>query len=322
MKSSSSTGKYGNSHRLNAHRTHRFNRPIIDHAGRVLAAFIPAPSDSSYVACVDRAFAKMMAEGDKANFDAGSLRHKRGDGFAAINVGLSYRNGHTKPSRPKLGRHKHLVEALLADKDMQRLAAYQDGGLFLSIPRPRANPGVASYALWHPKAYRYYKEELDKLWEACPELIKPLFFKSIMPTVAFNIGRKVATRKHVDSQNCPFGWCLVTALGNFDYRVGGHIVLWELKLLLEFPAGSCVCLPSAIITHSNIPTGEGDTRASFTQYCSGEVFRYIENGFSTDAMLKAQDPLLYAINREKRKTRLMKGYEMFSTIEELLRGSG
>lgn len=113
----------------------RFNRPIVDHrTGRVLAALIPAPSDPSYKASVDRAFLKMMDEGDRANFSTGSLKHKRGDGFAAINVGLTYGNGHTKPSRPKLGRHKHLVEALLADEDIQRLAAYQDGGFTVEHP--------------------------------------------------------------------------------------------------------------------------------------------------------------------------------------------
>ncbi|KAF8969124.1 hypothetical protein BDZ97DRAFT_1654110, partial [Flammula alnicola] len=177
----------------------------------------------------------------------------------------------------------------------------------------------ASYALWHPKAYEYYKEELDKLWEGHPELDNPLFLRSIMPTVAFNIGRNVSTKKHVDPQNCPFGWCLVTALGKFNSKAGGHIILWELGVVLEFPAGACVCLPSAVVTHSNIPVASGETRASFTQYCSGELFRYIENGFLTDTVLKTKDPLLFAINRERRRTRLQNGYRMFSTVKELLR---
>jgi hypothetical protein len=93
-----------------------------------------------------------------------------------------------------------------------------------------------------------------------------------MPSVSFNLGNRVTTKKHVDSQNCPFGWCLDTALGNFDAMKGGHLVLWELGLILEFPAGACICLPSALITHSNIPTNKSETRLSFTQYCLGKIF--------------------------------------------------
>lgn len=176
------------------------------------------------------------------------------------------------------------------------------------------------YALWHPKAYRYYKTNLDKLWEIHPELSKPLFPKSIMPTAAFNLGERVTAKIHVDAMNCPFGWCMVTALGSFDSSLGGHLILWELGLALEFPAGACICLPSAIISHSNIPTHEGETRMSFTQYCSGEIFRYIENGFRTDGNLEREDPAILLFRKESRKERLQEGYLMFSTMADLIQG--
>ena len=43
------------------------------------------------------------------------------------------------------------------------------------------------FALWHLKAYKYYKTNLDKLWEMHPEITEPLFPRSIFPTVAFNL---------------------------------------------------------------------------------------------------------------------------------------
>jgi hypothetical protein len=140
-----------------------------------------------------------------------------------------------------------------------------------------------------------------------------------MPSVAFNLGKRVVTKKHVDSQNYPFGWCMVTALGDFDATKGGHLVLWDLKLILEFPAGACICLPSALITHSNIPTKESETRMSFTQYCPGEIFRFIENGFKTDTSLKLENPNLFSIIEEARESRISRGYAMFSKIEDLIK---
>lgn len=143
-----------------------------------------------------------------------------------------------------------------------------------------------------------------------------------MPTVAFNLGNKVVTKKHIDTQNCPFGWCTITALGDFDATKGGHIILWDLGIIIEFSAGACVCLPSALITHSNIPTGDGEVRMSFTQYCAGEIFRHIENGFRTDKNLEENDPAILLFRKEVRKTRIQDGYAMFSKIEDLMEASG
>jgi hypothetical protein len=52
---------------------------------------------------------------------------KRGNGYFALNVGLSYGNGHTKPNQRELGGYQHLADALLTDANIQRLASYQDG---------------------------------------------------------------------------------------------------------------------------------------------------------------------------------------------------
>jgi hypothetical protein len=141
-----------------------------------------------------------------------------------------------------------------------------------------------------------------------------------MPTVAFNLGNRVATKSHIDSRNCPFGWCTITALGDFDASKGGHLVLWDFGIILEFPAGACVCLPSVLVTHSNISTNTNEIRMSFTQYCSGEIFRHIENGFTTDRRLGESDPAIMLFRKEVRRTRA-EGLQMFSTVEDLMKGS-
>lgn len=57
------------------------------------------------------------------------------------------------------------------------------------------------------------------------------------------------------------------------------MVLWDLRLVIEFPPGSTVLLPSAIIAHSNTPITQGETRYSFAQYTAGGLFRWVENNF-------------------------------------------
>lgn len=181
---------------------------------------------------------------------------------------------------------------------------------------------LATYALWHPKAYNYYKSNLEKLRKVYPIFDQRLFPRSIMPAAAFNLGERVATKRHIDSRNCPFGWCTITALGDFDESKGGHLILWELGLVLEFAAGACICLPSALIHHSNIPTDTNETRMSFTQYCPGEIFRYIENGFTTDRSLEVSDPAIMLFRKTTRKNRVEEGYRMFSTMKDLIKKPG
>ena len=127
-----------------------------------------------------------------------------------------------------------------------------------------------------PKLYQYYIEHLAKLYERHPEL-KRLFPSSVFTAASFNFGPRTACRKHKDFANLPFGLCSVTALGDFDPRVGGHLVLWECKLVIEFPAGSTILLPSAIIAHSNTAIQKSERRYSFAQYTAGGLFRWIDN---------------------------------------------
>ncbi|KAF9539372.1 hypothetical protein CPC08DRAFT_651196, partial [Agrocybe pediades] len=54
---------------------------------------------------------------------------------------------------------------------------------------------------------------------------------------------------------------------------------WNCGLVIEFPAGSTILIPSGILSHSNTTISEGETRYSFTQYAAGGLFCWVENGF-------------------------------------------
>ncbi|KAJ7103712.1 hypothetical protein C8R43DRAFT_906953, partial [Mycena crocata] len=157
----------------------------------------------------------------------------------------------------------------------------------------------------------------DALHHHLPHL-RPNFKRSVFSSAAFNFGPDVWTFKHQDVLNLPFGWCAVQALGHFDPRKGRHLVLWDLELVIEFPAGATILFPSATIPHSNIPVQDGDERASFAQYTSGGLMWYVDNGFRTESELQGQDPAAYERMWADKDARWAMGIGLFSTVDELL----
>ncbi|KAJ3514367.1 hypothetical protein NMY22_g14754 [Coprinellus aureogranulatus] len=112
----------------------------------------------------------------------------------------------------------------------------------------------------------------------------------------------------------PTGTCGIMALGSFDSTKGGHLVLWELKLVIEFPAGSTILIPSSIISHSNIPVASPsiEKRFSFTMYASGELFRLAVNGFRTHKQIWGQD-----VNKNPRKRVLVEQHYRGINFKEI-----
>ncbi|KAF9472356.1 hypothetical protein BDN70DRAFT_818808 [Pholiota conissans] len=229
--------------------------------------------------------------------------HRRGH-FPALNTGILHGIGTKTPVNLNTKKHTCVAEALLARSDVRRLAHFAS----------------TSFAGFAPRLYSYYKDHLDPLYDHQPDL-KRIFPArlSVFPTAAFNFGPNAWTYKHRDVTNCAFGWCAIQALGDFDAEKGGHLVLWELKLVVEFPAGALVLLPSAVITHSNIPVAEGDKRMSFTQYAPGGLFRYVDHGFRLEKDLKKEDPELYQDVLRLQPKRWEMGLGLLSMVEELQR---
>ncbi|KAL0562366.1 hypothetical protein V5O48_019721, partial [Marasmius crinis-equi] len=116
----------------------------------------------------------------------------------------------------------------------------------------------AAFKLWAPRLYGRYKTTADAVrhhsrtshlpWNFSPE--------NVFAAAAFNFGGKVRTFKHRDHLNWAFGWCAITALGEFNPKKSARLVLWEFKLVINFPPGSTVLIPSAVITHSNTRIAE------------------------------------------------------------------
>ncbi|KAJ7238093.1 hypothetical protein B0H12DRAFT_1025999 [Mycena haematopus] len=274
--------------------------PLVDRRGRIFAVLAGQPDDPAYRASVDRAFRFMLNEGIAARFPL-SMRHHRRGLFAAMNVGLTHGKGQLHPTWLDNHAQTDLAARLLAHKDIIRMA----------------NFASAAFALWAPRLHDYYVQYNLRLQSQLPHLHRP-FPRSVFSCAAFNFGPRVRTFKHRDVCNLPFGWCAIQSLGNFDATKGGHLVLWELNLVVEFPAGALILLPSATIAHSNVGVQADEERLSFTQFTAGGLFRYVDNGFRTQDQLAEEDPAEFARMAERKALRWEEGLKLFSTTDELL----
>ncbi|KAJ7814508.1 hypothetical protein B0H14DRAFT_3477020 [Mycena olivaceomarginata] len=275
--------------------------PILDAHGRIITVLAGQPSDPAYAKSATRVFELLEKERINTCFASAMAKHRRG-GFVALNVGLSYCKGQTVPCRLNNGEHAALLGRLLADEDVTRMATFASckPPIFFSPLPPLLISPQSLLAFGHPSftptmtdydhRLRRQHLHLTRNWE-----------RSVFSQATFNFGPRAWTFKHRDILNVAFGMCVVQALGDFNPKEGGHIILWELKLFIEFPPGALILIPSATITHSNLPVGPGEHRASFTQYTGGE-----------------QDPEEYARVCEQKAGRWEMGLGLLSTVDELL----
>jgi hypothetical protein len=131
---------------------------------------------------------------------------------------------------------------------------------------------------------------------------------SIFGSFTVNFGPRTICLPHRDTENLGFGWCTVTALGNYDHQRGGHLVLWDLRVVLEFPPGSTALIPSAVVCHSNTAVGKQETRYSFAMYTHHGLFQYFDRETNGAHMGGKEE-------------RWKWGTKLFSTLEELKKGS-
>ncbi len=150
------------------------------------------------------------------------------------------------------------------------------------VEQNRADRWEAGLRTYVPEVYNEYARTLDQICEEDASLRRP-FGNNVFAGVTFNLGPRVVTSRHRDHLNLPFGWCCVTVFGEFNHTRGGHLVLWDLGLVIEVPPGATYLIPSAILEHSNLGIAEGETRMSITQYSAGGLFRWLRCGSRTQA---------------------------------------
>ncbi|EIM79820.1 uncharacterized protein STEHIDRAFT_37630, partial [Stereum hirsutum FP-91666 SS1] len=142
---------------------------------------------------------------------------------------------------------------------------------------------------------------------------------SIFPAVTFNLGSNVTTKLHRDFNNIIFGMCAIHALGRYDHTKGGHLILWDWKIVIEFPPGTTILIPSAAVAHGNTPLHDpkNEERKSFTQYVPGGLVRWFSYGYRTEKEIKEQNPAEWLRIKAEADARWETACGMFSKVSEL-----
>lgn len=91
-----------------------------------MVALVAIPKDPGYRGATRRAFHQILNEGCKEQFSKPECNHPRG-AFPAVNVGITHGKGTTKPINLDNHDHTPMIQRLLADEDIQRLAGFTSG---------------------------------------------------------------------------------------------------------------------------------------------------------------------------------------------------
>lgn len=163
--------------------------------------------------------------------------------------------------------------------------------------------------------YKYCSDNVKALLKRHKHLERP-FENSIYTTFTANLGPASASKGHYDSQNDAHVMCACTNVGDFDYKKGGHAVLWDLKLIIEFPPGCTALIPSATLRHGNTAIAPGETRYVLVQYINGALFRWVRHGFQLASKLSPEQKATLDGTAEERSAAAL---AMFSRAEDLLK---
>lgn len=170
------------------------------------------------------------------------------------------------------------------------------------------------------KPYIQYKETAVALQARHPHL-QPTSPNAVFAATTINMGTQSFLPLHVNAGNSPGGWCVATSFGPFNPDKGGHLVLWNMKLIIRFLPGSSILFPSALITHSNTPIQPGEKRYSMIQYSAGALFWWRYNGFRSDKAFLASATCEQLQKREEdRRECWSRALANFSRWEDVLTG--
>ncbi|KAF9044681.1 hypothetical protein BDP27DRAFT_1141447, partial [Rhodocollybia butyracea] len=238
---------------------------VVDKAGHIIAVLAGKPRDDNWDAVMTELTAQIKDARGSMTFSKKQEAHKRGK-FPLVAVGTLFGGGSKRPGTMAFYgvANRAILVSLIASSGFRHLVGF-------------ANSIFQCFAA---NMFGLYNKNLNNLFASNPRLTQ--WFNSVFAGVSFNLPQCTVTSPHTDCHNLAFRWCAITALGNFDPDCGGHMILWDLGLVICFPPGSTILIPSALLTHSNVPIQPGEEFYSIIQYSSSGLFRWVYNSFQSD----------------------------------------
>ncbi|KAK7435867.1 hypothetical protein VKT23_019398 [Stygiomarasmius scandens] len=256
-----------------------------------------APNSIEWDALVRRVDTVFMQLGKRLNWQ--KILRRRG-WHLSVPIGESFGGGQTRPANFSHTPHdEEAINDVTCDPDVRRVAGLCDHYL----------------KVYFPKIHTLYANALERIHEDNPSLRRN-FDNSVFAAANINIEKAVAF-PHVDYLNLLFGLCAVFPTGSFDYTRGGHLIIWELGLVIEFPPGTVILLPSALFKHSNTAIADSETRSSITFYSASGLFRWVHNGCMSDKEFKLRANQKTRRRWEEHRRDLWKiGVELLKPVDE------
>ncbi|KAJ7589216.1 hypothetical protein C8J56DRAFT_784543 [Mycena floridula] len=268
--------------------------PILDCNDHLMGVLCGRPDKKKWMPEVHDPFLDAMKEArESCEFTCPEDTYHRRGTHPTLTGGISYGGGQIKPGNLQSPPDRAAAFKKLTEMEcVQRISGY----------------GNRSFQAFSKTMYREYLDTLSGIIADPdnPGLERNFEEKiSCFAAATFNLGPQTVSFPHIDTKNWAEGHCLIFVGGDHDHTKGGHIVLWDLGLVIEFPAGCSILLMSAALKHSNVKIQPGETRCSFVQYTAGGLVRWLENGYQSDAsILERRNPLEVAAWEERRRNRV------------------
>lgn len=180
-------------------------------------------------------------------------------------------------------------------------------------PQPLILSFQGLFASFFPKAFAEAEVDMEAIHKRYK--LARNFPNSVYPMLSINF-RDAVTEQHVDTHDDPFKPCAVYAEGDYDPTKGGHLILFDLGLVIEFPPGTTILVSSGALAHGNCAIQDGEDRVSFTQYFLGGLSRTVRYGFRTERKLRKKKKEWRELNKANEK-RCEEGMGLFSTRKSL-----
>jgi len=252
--------------------------PISEPNGRIATVLGGRADDPNWDRDVNQKCSAAMEDArQNCHLHPKAQEHRRGS-YSILSSGYSHGGGQTHPcNMANSTKNSKVVQGLNGMDCFQRVARFASCESMPIAFSVGADQVAAVFQHWAPDLHSHYENTLQQLEDDDKALKRP-FQGSAFPAVTYNLGPHTATIPHLDFANLPFGWCGITAFGDYDPTRGGHFVLSACRLVIEFPPGSTIFVPSSILEHYNVPISPHERRYSFTQYASGSLFRWVDYG--------------------------------------------